>query len=105
MPARMGRLSNGVGHSHPVTIWSAPLIAVLMMRVCALRHQTGAQYSAVEYTRAKVADQRTAPLAPHPDPVSRLIRVMGEVKFPSSDSRCRWYISNLSSFTPRYVGI
>ena len=67
---------------------------------CILRHQTGAQYSAVEYTRAKAAA-----LAPHPDPASRLIRATHEVSFPRSDSRCLWYVSDLSSFTPRYVGI
>ena len=96
IPARMGRLSNGVGRRHPVTTRSVSLIAVSMMRLCTLRHQTGAQYSAVEYTRAK---------APHPDPASCLIRATHEVSCPCSDSRCRWYVSNLSNFTPRYVGV
>ena len=50
----MGRLSNGVRRRHPVIMQTASLIAVLMMQVC-MRHQTDAQYSAVEYTRAKVA--------------------------------------------------
>ena len=36
MPARMGRLSNGVGCRHPVTTWSASLIIVLLMWVCTL---------------------------------------------------------------------
>ena len=53
MPARMGRLSNGVGRKHPVSTHSASLIDVSMMRVCMLQHQTGAQYSVVEYTRAR----------------------------------------------------
>ena len=39
------------------------------------------QYSAVEYTRAKAVVQRTAALAPHPDPASRLIRATLEVSF------------------------
>ena len=43
MPARIGRLSAGVGRRHPITIRKASL-----RRVWALRHQTGAQYSAVE---------------------------------------------------------
>ena len=30
-------------------------IAISMMWVCTLQHQTGEQYSAVEYTRAKAA--------------------------------------------------
>ena len=89
MPARMERLSNGVGCRHPVTKWSASLITLLMMRVCTLQHQIGAQYSAVEYTRAKVAVQRIAAMAPHPNQASHLIRVMHEVSFPRSDSRCR----------------
>ena len=41
----------------------------------------------------------------HPHPASRLMKVMLEVIFPCSDSRCRWYISDLSIFTPRCVGI
>ena len=60
MPARMGRLSNGVGHRHPVTMWSVSLIAVLMMGVCTLRHQISAQYSAVEYTRLPIPIHQAA---------------------------------------------
>ena len=33
------------------------------------------------------------------------IWAMREVSFPRSDSRCRWYVRDLSSSTPRYVGI
>ena len=86
MPARMGRLSNGVGRRHPVTTRSASLIAMSMMRVCTLQHKTGAQYSTVEYIRAKAAVQRKVPLALHPDPASRLIRAAREASFPHSDS-------------------
>ena len=82
MPDRMGRLSNGVGLRHPVTTLSSSLIAMSMMQVCILGHQTGAQYSAVEYTRA-----------------------ICEVSFPLSDPRCQWYVNNLSSYTIRCVGI
>ena len=46
MPARIGRLSAGVGRRHPVTIRKASLMAESMRWVWALRHQTGAQYSA-----------------------------------------------------------
>ena len=105
MPARMGRLSNDVGCRHTVTTRSVSLIAVSVMQVCTLRHQAGAQYSAVEYTRANAAFQRTVALVPHPDLASHLIRATHEVSFPCSDSRCLWYVSDLSSFTPRYVGI
>ena len=81
MPAKMGRLSNGVECRRPVTMRSASLIAISMMRVCTLQHQTGAQYSAIEYTRAKAVVQRTASLAPYPDSASQLIRVTREVNF------------------------
>ena len=52
---------------------SALLITGSIKRVRALRHQTGAQYSAVEYTRARVAVRRTEALAPHVVPASCLI--------------------------------
>jgi len=47
-PARIGRLFAGVGRMHPVTIHKASLMVGSIRRVWALRHQTGAQYSAVE---------------------------------------------------------
>jgi len=53
--ARMGSLSAGVGRRHPVTISRASLMAVSKRWIWALRHHTGAQYSAVEWTRARVA--------------------------------------------------
>ena len=48
MPERTGRLSVGVGRNHPVTMRKASLRTLSMRQVCALRHQAGAQYSAVE---------------------------------------------------------
>ena len=45
MPARIERLSAGLGRRHPVTIRKASLMAGSMRRVWALRHQTGAQNS------------------------------------------------------------
>ena len=53
MLARIGRLSTGVGRRHPVTLRNASLMVRSMRREWALRHQTGAQYSAVEWTRAR----------------------------------------------------
>ena len=41
MPVGIGRLSAGVGLTHPVTIRKASLMAGSMRRVWALRHQTG----------------------------------------------------------------
>ena len=48
MPARIERLSAGVGHWHPVTIGKASLMAESARRLWALRQQEGTQYSAVE---------------------------------------------------------
>ena len=48
MPESTGRYSVGVGSRHPETMRNASLSTLSMRRVCALRHQTGAQYSAVE---------------------------------------------------------
>ena len=45
MPARMGRLSAGVGRRYPVTIGKALLMVGSIRQVWALRDQIGAQYS------------------------------------------------------------
>ena len=42
-----------------------------MRRVCALRHQGGAQYSAVEEIRNKAAVRNVLPPAPYPEPAGR----------------------------------
>ena len=55
MPARVGRLSAGVGCRRPVTIRKASLMAGSMRRARALQHQIGAQYSVVECTKVRVA--------------------------------------------------
>jgi len=104
MPARIGRLSAGVGHRHPVTVRKASLMAGSMRRIWALRHQTGTQFSAVEWTRARVAICRVVAPAPQPDPASRLRSGTRDVSFLRSDSRCRRYMSDLSNVTPRYLG-
>jgi len=72
-------------------------------RVWALRHQTGAQYSAVECTRARVAVHRVVPPAPQPEPASHLRSATRDVNFLRSDSRYRRYVSDLSNVTPRYL--
>jgi len=104
MPARIGMLSAGVGCRHPVTIRKASLMAGSMKRAWALRHQTGAQYSALEWTRARVAVRNIVAPAPQPEPASRLRSVKRDVSFLRSDSRCRRYVSDLSNVTPRYLG-
>ena len=72
MPARIGKLSTGVGRRHPVTIRKTSLMVVSVRRVWALRHQTGAQYSVVEWTMARVAICNVVAPAPQPEPASRL---------------------------------
>ena len=88
MPARMGRLSAGAGRRHPVTIRKASLMAGSMRQVWALRHQTGAQYSAVNWTRAKVAVGNVVGPAPQPEPASHLQSATRDVSFLRSNSRC-----------------
>ena len=103
MPATI-RLSTGVGRRHPVTIRKASLMARSMRRVWALRHQTGAQYSAVEWTRVRVAVRRVVAPTPQPEPASRVKSATLDVNFLRSDSRCRQYVSDLSKVTSRYLG-
>jgi len=103
VPARVGRLSAGLRRGHPVTIRKASLMA-RSMRVWALRHQTGAQYSAVECTRARVAVRNVVASAPQPEPANRLRSGTRDVSFLRSNSRCRGYVSDLSNVTPRYLG-
>ena len=64
MPARIGRLSAGLGRNHPVTIRKASLMSGSVKWAWALRHQAGAQDSAVEWARAKVAVRNVAAAAP-----------------------------------------
>ena len=85
MPARIGRLSTGVGRRHPVTIRKVSLMVGSIRRVWALRHQTGAQYSAVEWTRARVAVRNVVAPAPQPEPASRLRSATRYVSFLRSD--------------------
>ena len=103
MPARIGRLPAGVRRRHPVTIRKASLMTVLMRWAWALWHQTGAQYSAVEWTRARVAFRSIA-LAPQPEPASRLKSATCAVNFLRSISRCRRNVSDLSNVSPTHLG-
>ena len=72
MPERTGRLSIEVGLRQPVTKHKASLRTLSMRRVCALRHQAGVQYSAVEQIRDKAAVRNVLAPAPNPQPASRL---------------------------------
>ena len=79
-------------------------MAESISRVWALRHQTGAQYSAVECTKARVAIHRVVAPAPQSEPESHISSTTRDVIFLRSDSRCRRYVSDLSNVTPRYLG-
>ena len=103
--ARMGRLSNGVdagiqslyGEHHS-----------LPYRWCRSLHcNTWQVHSTLLLSTqgAKIAVQRAAVFAPHPNQAGCFIKATCEVSFTSSDSRYWWYVSHLSSFTPRCVGI
>ena len=56
---KIKRLSIGVRRRHPVTMRKASLMGLSIRQVSALRHQTGAQYSAAEWTKAGVAMRST----------------------------------------------
>jgi len=103
MPVRIGRVSAGLRRGHPVTIHKASLTMGSMRRVSAQRHQTGAQFSVVEWTRARVAVRNGVAAAPQLEPSSHLRSLMRDVSFLRSDSRCRRYVSDLPNVTPRHL--
>ena len=70
----------------------------------ALRHQRGAQCSAFERTRAKVAVCILVARAPQPNPTSRLKGTTRDVDFLRSDSRCRRCLSDLPKVFTRSLG-
>jgi len=104
MSARIGRLSAGVRRRHPVAIRKASLMVGSMRRILALQHQTGAQYPADDWARARVAVRNVVAPAPQPEPARCLRSATRDVSFLRSDSRCRRYVSDLSNVTPRYLG-
>ena len=93
----------GVQRRHPVTVRKTPVMTGSMKQVWALRHQTGAQYYAVECSRVEVAIRNVIAPAPQPEPVSHLKSATRDVSFLRRDSRCRRYVSNLSNVPPRHL--
>ena len=75
-----------------------------MRWVGVLRHQTGAQCSAVECIKARVDIRRVVAPAPQPEPANHFRSATRDVSFLRSESRCRRYVSDLSNVTPRYLG-
>ena len=106
MPARIGRLSDvaEVGRRHPVTVRKASLMTGSMRRVWALRNQTGGQYSAVEWYRAKETIRSVVAPELQPETASHLKSATCDVSFLRSASRWRRYASDLSNVTPRSLG-
>ena len=96
--------SAGVRHRHPVTVCRVSLMTGSMRPVWVLQHQRGAQYSAVEWTKARVAVRNVVAPAPQPEPASHLKSARCDLNFLQSDSRCRQYMRVLSNITPMYVG-
>ena len=72
IPAKTNKLFISVGRRHPVTMQKTSLISLLMNREWALRHQTSEQYSAAEYTKAKVTVRNVIAAAPQVNPTNRL---------------------------------
>jgi len=81
MPARTGRLSPNAGRRHPFTVCKASWMTRTMRRLWALRHQAGALFSAVEWTRVRVAVRNVIASGPHPEPAIRLKSATRDVIF------------------------
>ena len=104
IPARTGKAATGVGFRHPVMIRRALFIATSTLLACGLLHQTGAQYSAAEKTRAWVDIRSVLAEAPQVVPARRRIRATLDVTLALTSSRCCLKVSVRSSRTPRYLG-
>jgi len=79
MTARIGRLSAGVGHRHPVTVRKASLMAGSTRRVSAPRHQCSILL--LIWTGAKVAVHNVVAPAPHSEPAGHLRSATCDVSF------------------------
>ena len=70
-----------------MTMCNASLRTLSMRRVCALRHKTGAQYSAVEQIRDRATVRNVLAPAPQPEAASHLISATRVVSFLRNASR------------------
>ena len=103
MPARIERLSASVGWRHLVTAHEVSLMTRSIRRMWALQHQTGAHYSVVQWTRAKVAVRNAVAPAPQTEPASSLKSATRYVNLLRSDSRRRWYVTVRPNVIQGYV--
>ena len=67
-----------------------------------LQYHAGAQYLVAEWTSTKVVAHRVFVAAPQLDPASHFKSTKCGVSFWQIDTKCLY---NISSFTPRYVGL
>ena len=81
IPERIDSHSTGVGFRHPVIVLKDVFIQVSINLVWTLFPQTGAQYSAVDITRAIDEIRKVFPLAPHPVPANLLINALRALIF------------------------
>ena len=81
MPDRMGKKEEGVLRRQPVITRIDSFKGTSMSFVCALRHHTGAQYSAGADVSAKPEVLRALKEAPQPTPASRLMSATRDEAF------------------------
>lgn len=86
--ARTGSHGSGVDFVLPLMVLIAWLILTSTLWVWALFLHTGAQYSAVECTSARVAVLRQFAFAPHPDPANFLTTSVLVLTFFAVFSKC-----------------
>ena len=75
MPEKFGRRSAGFQPRHKVTMPKASFKTLSMRRVCALRHQNGVQYSAIEWTKHMTSVCFVLAPATRPETASHLINL------------------------------
>jgi len=88
IPVRTKGLSIGVGRRYLVINRKASNMCLSTRRVCLLRHQTGVQYSAAEWIKARVAVRNLLASEPHLEPANRLKSPTQAVSFLLNDSSC-----------------
>jgi len=81
LPARIWRLSTGIGRRHPATVRKALLVAGSKSRVWALWYSAGEQFSTVEWTIANVGVLNAVAPTPQPERASRLKSATHDVRF------------------------
>jgi len=63
------------------------------------------QYSAAEWIKARVAVHNVLASEPHLEPADRLKSPTQAVSFLLNDSRCWWYVRDLSGFMPNLFSL